>query len=73
VEDMFYERRRAEAFGLWIVRVPEHVTTRKTQRRKRIHAGDSQSGRRSSYGLYLASSYNAGRAETLAGLGWMDG
>ena len=44
-------------FGLWINRVPEHVTTRKTQRR--IHAGDRQ---RSSHGLYPSRSYNADRA-----------
>jgi hypothetical protein len=44
-------------FGLRSVRVPKHVTTRKTQRR--IHAGDRQ---RSSHGLYPSRSYNADRA-----------
>ncbi len=55
------------SIGLWSINVPEHVTTRKTQRR--IHAGGRRSGRRSSHGLCPSRSYNAGRE----GLGWMDG
>ena len=57
-EEQYQER----FFGLWSVRVHEHVTTRKTQRR--IHAGDRRSGRRSSYGLYpaLAAKTVPGRA-----------
>jgi len=64
-EEQYQER----FFGLWSVRVHEHVTTRKTQRR--IHAGDRRSGRRSSYGLYPARSYNSGRAGQDSH-GWID-
>ncbi len=52
-------------FGLWSVIVPEHVTTRKPQRR--IYASDRQSGLRSKYGLYPA------RFNLLMGKGWAEG